>query len=51
MPREPYSPRAFVGKILSLTSGFFFELGFILFVILLVLGITSVVTFVMSLVG
>ena len=51
MPREPYSPRAVAKKILSLISGLFCELGFILFVMLCVLSITSVVTFVLSLVG
>jgi|GEM_PF-2878524 hypothetical protein len=51
MPREQYSPKEVAKKISSFILGFALEIGFILFVMLLVIGVTSLVAFLLSLVG
>ncbi|MEM2839805.1 MAG: hypothetical protein QW505_02570 [Thermoplasmata archaeon] len=51
MPRERYSSSIIAKRIFSLISGVVFEIGFILFIILLVLGVTSAVALLHSLVG
>lgn len=51
MLRESFTLRSIAKKILSLISGFICELGFFLFIILLGIGVTSLVAFILSMVG